>query len=191
MLNLIQNLFKIFEIKVSRIVEEVFPAELSEKTTKILKEVEPFTMTSQARLTSLAISVNYINESGIAGDIVECGVWAGGSITAAIKIDKQFKSARKYWLYDTFEGMTVPSIQDPEKAHRGYQERKTVTGGSAWCNVDQTTVKTNLENLGVDLTDCIFVAGDVADTLSSIKPKSIALLRLDTDWYESTKIELQ
>jgi len=189
--NLIRYILRIFDIELSKIKEETFPVELSPSEIQILKTVQPFTMTSLARLSTLAIATKYINTNNISGDLVECGVWAGGSIAAAINIDRLFNHDREYWLYDTFDGMTKPSINDSKEAHSGYEMNLSENGKSTWCSVSESQVKENLKGLNIDLQNCHFVPGDVATTLKQTKPTSIALLRLDTDWYESTKVELQ
>ena len=43
---------------------------------------------------------------------------------------------------------------------------------------------------GYDFSKMNFVKGDIMETLKTTKPKSIAILRLDTDWYNTTKFEL-
>jgi O-methyltransferase len=191
MKKLVKHFLGKFGLSLNRIQEYQFPTELSEYEVDILKTVKPITMTSFARLSALAIAVKYINQKNIEGDIVECGVWAGGSIAAAIKIDQQFNSKRKFWLYDTFDGMTPPSVMDSQDAHKGFAETKIEGGNSTWCSISENVVRQNLENLKIPLSDCVFIAGDVMKTLKYSKPQSIALLRLDTDWYESTKIELE
>lgn len=168
-----------------------FPVELNPSDVLIIKSVKPMTMTTNQRLSSLALAVKYVNLNEIEGDFVECGVWAGGSIAAAISIDQDSTSKRKYWLYDTFDGMTEPSEKDPEIAHVQFQKTANGKGGSEWCFSSEAKVKNNLRSLGIDLARCNFVVGDVTKTLLHTKPKKIAILRLDTDWYESTIVELR
>ena len=61
-----------------------------------------------------------------------------------------------------------------------------------WCYSSLEEVKANLLSHGVDLSICKFVVGDVLITLGNKinVPEQISVLRLDTDWYESTKYEL-
>jgi len=166
--------------------------ELNDSEIATLQMVKPITMTSWNRLQAIAIAVRYINSNSIGGDFVECGVWAGGSIAAAAKLDTKPES-RKYWLYDTFEGMTRPTIEDSELALIEWETKVNADGTSEWCRANQDQVMKNLIEVGVDTNKCVFVVGDVTETLliDSNLPESIALLRLDTDWYKSTKIELE
>src|SRR4051812_46525703 len=66
----------------------------------------PFTMTSIERLASVCAAAEYIARCKILGDIVECGVWKGGSsLAAALTLTRLGDTARDLYLYDTFEGM--------------------------------------------------------------------------------------
>jgi hypothetical protein len=172
--------------------QEAHWVEFNESEIATLQMVSPITMTSWNRLQALAIAVRYINLNSIEGDFVECGVWAGGSIAAAAKLDTK-SASRKYWLYDTFEGMTRPTIEDSELALIEWETKVNADGTSEWCRANQDQVRKNLIEVGVNINQCIFVVGDVTETLliDSNLPKSISLLRLDTDWYKSTKIELE
>jgi hypothetical protein len=113
----------------------------------------------------------------------------------AAKIFEYYGSKRTLWLYDTFSGMTEPGSVDVSdfegsaKKSYNYLLRKNI----AWCFSSLSEVKSNLVHFGINLDYCIFVVGDVLKTLSVPKniPAKIAVLRLDTDWYDSTKIELE
>ena len=190
---IIYQVLRRFDIEVSRNASKKFPVELSDLEQRILTRVKPITMTSAGRLSGIAIAMRYLRANQIEGDVVECGVWAGGSIAAAALLGVEDFPRRKYWLFDTFEGMTRPSVHDPKEAKEGYLKTKHQSDeGSNWCEVNETQVRDNLINVGVDISNCIFVAGDVAHTLRRDNlPSKIALLRLDTDWYESTLIELE
>jgi hypothetical protein len=190
---IIYQVLRRFDIEVSRNASKKFPVELSDLEQRILTRVKPITMTSAGRLSGIAIAMRYLRANQIEGDVVECGVWAGGSIAAAALLGVEDFPLRKYWLFDTFEGMTRPSVHDPKEAKEGYLKTKHQSDeGSNWCEVNETQVRDNLINVGVDISKCIFVAGDVAHTLRQDNlPSKIALLRLDTDWYESTLIELE
>lgn len=122
----------------------------------------------------------------IPGDIVECGVWRGGNIILA----RQLAPERTCWLYDTFDGMTPPCLKDGDKATRQFNRKTKV--GVKHSAVSLPDVRRNLDRFGaLDDTKLKFVAGDVRETLPHTRPERIALLRLDTDWYESTLAELQ
>jgi O-methyltransferase len=190
---IIYRILRRLDIEVTRNASKKFPVELSDLELRILSKAKPITMTSVGRLSGIAIAMRYLRANQIEGDVVECGVWAGGSIAAAALLGSEDFSQRKYWLFDTFEGMTRPSVHDPKEAKDKYLKTKHQTGeGSNWCEVNETQVRNNLIDVGVDISTCVFIAGDVANTLIQKNlPTKIALLRLDTDWYESTLIELE
>jgi len=92
-------------------------AEATRVDRTIASRVRPYTMTGPDRLWALLNSVQYIVRSGIQGDIVECGVWRGGSVmAAAYKLLSLGEVSRDLWLYDTYTGMTMPSRDDIEEA---------------------------------------------------------------------------
>ena len=99
---------------------------------------------------------------------------------------------RDIYLYDTFEGMPEPGEVDRgrfgEDAGRSWRKR----GGSAWIRHGLEEVQTNMARTGYPEHQLHFVKGDVLQTLDPQQPPGeIALLRLDTDWYASTKAELE
>lgn len=164
---------------------------------EIFEFCKPYTMTSIERMYSLYSSVRYVLEKGLEGDFVECGVWRGGS---AMMIAKMLASRniteRKIYLYDTFEGMSAPTdmdvTQDGERAGALLQSGINDKENSVWCLAGIDDVKQNMARTGYAQEQIVFVAGKVEDTLPAQVPTGkIALLRLDTDWYESTKHELE
>lgn len=148
----------------------------------------PKSLTSKERLLAMVSALIHIDRERIEGDVVECGVWRGGNIILARKLSPD----RACWLYDTFEGMTMPSAENDghDLVERYLRNR---TSGDPWCSAGIDDVKGIFRVAEVlDETMLRFVAGDVVETLkwSENLPERIALLRLDTDWYASTKAEL-
>jgi hypothetical protein len=144
--------------------------------------VQPYTKSSPERLVAMAKACERIDNAGIVGDIVECGVWRGGNIILA----RFYCPDRVCWLYDTFEGMANRSEWD--------LSRSGVMVGVGKSAVSVEEVTDNLRITGTyDDRRLRFVKGMVEDTLRVAEnlPDKIALLRLDTDWYYSTKIELE
>src|SRR5229473_210554 len=92
---------------------EAFLPESEADDLRIIREVQDFTMTSPERIHGLITAVRYIVNSNIWGDIVECGVWKGGSMMAIAKILLLLNSKdRHLFLFDTFAGMTAPTEKD-------------------------------------------------------------------------------
>jgi len=173
------------------------PIEATENDRIIIDQVRPFTMTSSERIWTLIRSVDYVEANQVHGDFVECGVWRGGSVMAmALRLKQLASTSRTLWLYDTFEGMTAPTERDIEavggvSAGSLLQKTEVGDGNNVWCVADLTDVKTNITATGYPEQLVKFIEGDVSQTLLQHSPDSIALLRLDTDWYESTKSELE
>jgi len=172
------------------------PPELNPAQLKIIKDTLPFTMTSEARLIALVKSVDYIINRGLEGDFVECGVWRGGSIMAiAQSLSNLGITDRKIWLFDTFDGMTQPTIYDyslknGNSAQKllGASKKSLKNNIHAYAPISE--VKKNLMKIDYPFDNFIFVEGPVEKTLLDTCPGKIVLLRLDTDWYESTSTEL-
>lgn len=154
--------------------------------------VAPFTKSSPERIAGMMEALRRIDQQPIVGDIVECGIWRGGNIMLARKLCHD----RVCWLYDTFTGMTEPGEFDLKRsggsAMSSYRKKEEL--GTRWAECSVADVKECLRQMGVlDEAKLRFVVGDVAVTLRDPVnlPEAIALLRLDTDWYASTKIELE
>ena len=158
--------------------------------------VKDFTMVSPDRLYSLIEAVRYVNRHNIERAMVECGVWRGGAVMAAILTCKQNGvSDREFFLYDTFSGMTKPTETD--KALKGaanpleiFDMRKTGEDSSDWCLAGLDEVKVNLAATSYDSNKIYYIQGKVEETIPGELPSKISILRLDTDWYESTKHEM-
>jgi O-methyltransferase len=173
------------------------PVEATTADADLIASLKPFTMTSAERLWSLLNAVRYVVNEGIAGDFAECGVWRGGSVMAMAKeLGRLQVSDRKIWLYDTFAGMTAPTTNDVE-AGTGVTASEMLSateigdGNNVWCVAGRADVEANVRSTGYPFENFTFVEGDVAQTLQSSVPDAISLLRLDTDWYESTRIGLE
>ena len=172
------------------------PVEASHEDIEIISRLKPFTMTSTERLWVLLSATRYVHESRISGDLVECGVWRGGSVMAmAQALLSKGVTTRRIWLYDTFTGMTDPTEKDVESetgttAETLLRSTPTGDGNNVWCVSGRSEVEANVLSTGYPREKLVFVEGDVSETLQRKVPESIALLRLDTDWYESTRASL-
>lgn len=162
----------------------------------VIDKVSNYTMTSPERIVSLIRAVEYVEKNNIEGDIVECGVWKGGSIMAVLKTLMDLNSYdRNIFLYDTFEGMSEPSENDKsfkgESATEAFYERNEYWERiECFSTIDE--VKGNVDTVGYPKEKIQYIKGKVEDTIpNKIKHEKIAILRLDTDWYESTLHELK
>ena len=162
---------------------------------RIFESVEKLTMTSVERAYGVFKAVEYLCRYEIPGDIVECGVWKGGSSMVAALALQAFGSRgeRSLYLYDTYEGMAEPSSHDVDFRGRGAQgewAKLQKDAGNSWCYASLDEVRRNLLSTGFPEDRLRFIKGKVEETIPREIPERIALLRLDTDWYESTRHEL-
>ncbi len=160
----------------------------------IWEQCQPYTMTSFARGLALFRAVRHIVQNRIQGDIVECGVWRGGSIMIAMATLRLFNAAdRRVWLFDTFEGMTEPSAVDVDnrgQAAAVLLETMPKDPGGIICYASLEEVKNNVALVGYPADLVQYVVGDIRKTIHEVDMNPVALLRLDTDWYDSTKLEM-
>jgi O-methyltransferase len=176
----------------SETVRRLIP-EASDADIRMMLDVTPYTMTGIERLWAVLSAVRYANRAGIEGDIVECGVWRGGNMMLA---KRAAAKPRCYFLYDTYAGMSEPTAADVDNAGGSALarfENYLKPTHSEWAYASIEEVRGNFEKHKL-LDDSVrFIKGKVEETLKdeSNLPKQIAILRLDTDWYESTLAELQ
>ncbi|MBR2647733.1 MAG: class I SAM-dependent methyltransferase [Sediminibacterium sp.] len=173
-----------------------YPSDFELFHQEIINKVRPYTMTSSERLYGLIEAVKYIVKHNINGDFVECGVWKGGSAMAiAETLLSLGVTDRKIWLYDTFEGMTAPTKDDIDILNRdaGQQLTEQIADKNSsivWAYSSLEEVKANFAKTNYPQNNIHFIKGDILQTVPSNAPAQIALLRLDTDWYESTAHEM-
>ncbi len=195
MMRLIQRALAPFGIELTTAVQrsDAALADLSAADRAIVDRVEPFTMTSLARRASLVGAIDHVVRHRIGGAIVECGVWRGGSMmAAALALMARGDTSRELWLYDTFEGMSAPTDADASVhgESAAAQLARTKRGTGVWCEAGLADVRANLAATGYPSERLHFVEGKVEETIPAALPGPIAVLRLDTDWYESTRHEL-
>jgi O-methyltransferase len=151
--------------------------------------VSPYTMTDAASVLATIRAVAYIARYRIPGDIVECGVWRGGSMmAAALALLEQRDLDRELCLFDTFEGMPPPTDRDRNLDGRSARQilAEARPGRGVWCYASIDDVQQNMAGTGYPPDRIRYVPGRVEQTLPAATPAAIACLRLDTDWYEST-----
>ncbi len=175
-------------------------AAVAERDAAIVRRALPSTMTGVPRLVALVDAVRHCVRRGVPGAFAECGVWRGGSVLAMLlTLQDEGVDDRDVHLYDTFEGMTAPTEHDVSPvappALETWREAQA-RGERPWGDVfgpesfDLDAVRATLAATGYPAQRLHFHRGPVEETLPERAPEAIALLRLDTDWYESTRHEL-
>jgi O-methyltransferase len=171
-----------------------FPVDYDESAKRIIQAVKPRTMTSPEKLNALISAVRYVVRHRISGDIVECGVWRGGSMMAVAKtLIEMAHTDRHLHLYDTFEGMSEPTANDRRQDGRSAAEMLGAAdrGSPIWAYASLKAVQQTMRESEYPADRIHYYKGKVEDTIPGTIPDRISILRLDTDWYESTKHELK
>src|SRR5439155_23539484 len=166
-----------------------FP-DFTQEDLDLIREVRPYTMTAPEKIFGLIESIRYIGRAQVPGEIVECGVWKGGSMMAAAKtLVKLDDTTRHLYLFDTFSGMTAPTEKDADYSGSP-AEARLQNGGAVLAYAPLEQVKAVMAKTRYPAEKIHYVKGRVEHTIPSRAPDKIALLRLDSDWYESTRHEL-
>jgi O-methyltransferase len=189
--NFIQGLLAHTGYQLTRLIPRDFtPAEAA-----LVRRVCPYTLTSPESVLGAVRAVEHVVTNGIDGDIVECGVWRGGSMMAmALTLLRLGAGERELDLFDTFDGMTAPTKEDVDylgvdatsQLARDAGRTKSI---SAYAPLE--VAQQALASTGYDMGHVHFVRGRVEDTLPAHAPATVSVLRLDTDWYQSTRHELE
>jgi len=170
--------------------------DLDEAFTPLRELASRFTMTSVERMYALYKAVEYIEAAQVPGSFVECGVWRGGSIMLALAtLVRMGCTNRDIYLFDTFEGLPRPDISRDvdifgNRAIDGWLPNARGQEESNWAYASLDDVRANVSSVGYPSDRIHFIKGMVENTLPGRAPEQIALLRLDTDWYSSTKHEM-
>jgi len=167
--------------------------DMTDEDRDLIKLARPYTMTSWDKLTALVLAVRHVGLHVPEGDFVECGVWRGGSVHAIARtLMSVGVTDRDIYLFDTFSGMTEPTDRDVDENGRTAAERLATSSKKAriWALASREDVEAGLATLDYPQERFHLVEGPVEDTIPAQAPASIAMLRLDTDWYESTHHEL-
>ncbi len=195
---IVKNLLAKFNLRLisdkQYVYNEAVPNELEPEFLDIYQKCRPYTMTSLERMYAAYKAADYVISNAVPGSIVECGVWKGGSTMIMIHtlLARGIKD-RAVYLYDTFEGMPEPTAKDTSidgsTAFGTWKDNQT-DQENTWCYSPIDEVKKNVLSTGYPSQLIHFVKGKVEDTIPGTLPEQIALLRLDTDWFDSTYHEL-
>lgn len=162
----------------------------------VMRSVKPYTMTSVERMFALYKSVEYVVKARIAGDILESGVWRGGSMMlVASTLLSLGDTSRTLHLFDTYEGHPKPDRENDIDLYGNpvtdHASNRTSDEGSDWGYVSIEEVHANMASTGYPMDKVVLVKGKVEKTAQAHAPVPLSLLRLDTDWYASAKVALE
>ncbi|MCA9390608.1 class I SAM-dependent methyltransferase, partial [candidate division WWE3 bacterium] len=160
-----------------------------------LKLIRPYTHVNYARLTFLWDAVQDCIENKKEGAFVETGVWRGGCAGIMAYLSKKYQYPNDLYFFDSFEGLPQPSEKDGRDAimFAGNQKDGTLKSINKVVSDEQYLEKLFDQVLEIDTQHVHIHKGWFQDTLPKMHVKigKIALLRLDGDWYESTKVALE
>lgn len=147
------------------------------------KDWPPFaeTMIGYKRLSNVQYCVEEVIKNNVPGDLIETGVWRGGTVIFMRAILKAYAiTDRRVWAADSFEGLPKP---DPGK-YAADKDDIFYTFDELKVSLDD--VRKNFEKYGLLDDQVRFLKGWFKDTLPVAPLEKLAVLRLDGDMYEST-----
>ncbi|MBI4947284.1 MAG: class I SAM-dependent methyltransferase [Bacteroidetes bacterium] len=166
--------------------------------------IRPYTMLTYPRLVTLFQQVVFCERNKIEGCFVECGTWKGGAVGLMALANLKNNTIRRHiHLFDSFEGIPEPDeLVDGARALNEVRSVKGETKGRlvAVKNLYETfadgigTLEINKklmeEVIGYDKSFLHYHKGWFQDTVpkDALTVGKIAILRLDGDWYASTKV---
>jgi hypothetical protein len=152
--------------------------------------------TKETQMSSYELG-KYVVEHDIEGDIIECGVAMGGNfasmIVGAVSLEKG--TNRKFWGFDSFEGIQLAGKKDTQQAGIGDITHNTdvpyedLLVSSGITSHSQEQVMNNLNTWGLNKYNIELVAGWVQNSIPLVNDRinKISILRLDMDVYHPTK----
>lgn len=168
------------------------PFFISDDFIRCYMRYHAITLVSWDACHTLYNAILHVIRNNVDGDIVECGVFRGGisAFMARVLVENE-STARKLFLCDTYEGMTVPDDNDL----LGSDSTKTSSAINLYfpglAKIDEKSVFKLVHETGYPDHNIVIVKGPVEETLPQNAPQKICILRLDTDWYKSTLHELE
>ena len=158
----------------------------------LFRKVYPYTMVSYQRLSNVYELAKLVEKQKLKGAFAECGVWKGGCIAVMAFVADKVNSGRKIWLFDSFEGLPEPTKEDGSMAEE-YAQKKVegkLEAIEKCVGPIEYVEKIFFKVLKLKKENVVMKKGWFQDTLPKAKGEigSISILRLDGDWYESTKV---
>jgi len=160
------------------------PATEDEVNQGLIWPTRAHTMVGRARLRNIRACLCDAIEHGIEGDVIETGVWRGGSVIYMKGILTARGSAKKVYVADSFRGLPPPDERYPADSGDQHHTHEALSVG-------RSTVEENFRRYRL-LDDSVrFVEGFFEDSLPTAGIDKLCILRLDGDMYSSTIQVLQ
>ena len=170
----------------------IFGDDKKKYKTKLTYELLPYTMGGSKALENAFDIVFKAESNKLKGAIVECGVAEGGTSAMMAMTSRNFSSEKRIkWLFDSYEGLPEPTDEDYIGNKTG-EFIRPLPKGACLGTIDQVS-ELMFDKLKFSKEEVSLIKGWFQETLPAMKSKigKIAVLRLDGDWYESTKVPLE
>tara|TARA_Y100001970_G_C14121121_1_gene796348 strand:+ start:335 stop:1105 length:771 start_codon:yes stop_codon:yes gene_type:complete len=191
----IKKIFNFFDLEIKRknnFQDRYFDSvtEISDNEKKILEKISEIALSSVANQWSIIQSLKHIKEKNIPGEVVECGVYKGGSLILICLIAQMLELKKEIIGYDTFEN-GFDSISEFDLSAKGKKIEKLSFEKNFFPTVNEVLNIIKKFNIDSNFYPKL-VKGKTQDTLllDENVPDSISFLRLDTDIYEPTADQL-
>jgi O-methyltransferase len=178
-------------------VTREYGVDMTPETVATIKFVRPYTMTTVQRIEAVISATHHVVANDIPGAFVESGVWMGGSIMAAARTLVELGvTDRDLYLFDTYEGLPEPgehdvTVGEGQSVEELYAQLQAAAGDAPYLEAPVDKVRANVALTGYPMDRVHTIAGMVEDTIPANTPEQVAFLRLDTDFYSSTKVEME
>jgi O-methyltransferase len=146
-----------------------------------LRSVRPYSLLSNLNLLYLQELAIRLDRAGVKGDIVECGVYRGGSAGVLAYAAGRSPESRRLWLFDSFRGMPKASKHDDTYSH-------SITGAFVG-SIGDTRCLVERNGLAPDRYEV--VVGWFQDTFATANVEVVALLHVDCDFYDPVRLSLE
>jgi hypothetical protein len=160
--------------------------------TLLTYKLLPYSMGGRKALENAFAVVFLAEERKVEGALLECGVAEGGTAAMmALASQALGEKPRQKWFFDSYEGLPEPTIEDYQGGKTGNFIRP-LPKGACLGTIEQVS-GLMFDSLGLSRDQVHLVKGWFQDTVPEHRKEvgPIAVLRLDGDWYESTKIPLE
>jgi O-methyltransferase len=193
----ILSYFKIKIVRTNSILErrKNLIVECEEEDERNIKIASKFALAGKSNLWSIIQSINYIAENNIDGDLVECGIFNGGSLGLMSLYSQKHLIKSKIYGYDTFEkGFLSDTLSKNDYTVKGMSVKNSDLNSPDKFYPTIESVKDNLKQFSLNEKYFPFlIKGNILETLKDENniPSKISFLRIDTDLYSTTKYQLE
>lgn len=151
-------------------------------------KISQYTMSGYRRFSNIYDLSETVEKESISGAFVECGVWKGGCAATMAYVAQKYNSDRKTWLFDSFEGLPEPSEKDGIVAKSRMAINVKEENRKCVASVEDIE-ELFFQKLKLERKYVLIRKGWFQNVLPNVKNEigAIAILRIDADWYESTK----